>query len=108
MANTRVGIVLCPNISSGGTVADFSANGRMGAVSIYNAGPDPVYFSFDAAPASAALQNGVRRLLIGEAYNVEDMTFVTVGLIIAAGKAAQVQIEAWPRAGGAGGSGALG
>lgn len=105
MSNPYVPVFIPASVTPAGVTVDFSSVGRMGAISIYNAGPDPIFFSLDSVPASAAIQNGVRRLLIGETWNVEDTTFLTVSLITAGGQAAVAQIDGWQRAGGAGGSG---
>lgn len=103
MANTAIPISLPASVTDAGVVIDFSAVGSMGRVSLINRGPDPVYFEFDGAPPSAAIQNGVISLQeVGNAFNAGSMFFTTIGLVTGLGLTAVVEIVAWQSSGGAG------
>ena len=106
MSNIYLPIVIPVSVPAGGIVTmDFSAVGRMGAISLRNAGPNETFLSFDATPPTAAVQTGVVRLQMNEALNLENFAFTTVGFRNAAAQTSVVESVAFQRPGPTSGGG---
>jgi hypothetical protein len=103
-------IIIPITVTAAGVVIDFSAVGRMAAISLENADPTvEVFGAFDGMPPTAALQNGVFGLdpAVNPILNLENITFVTIGLKTSGGTAV-VQAIAFQRPGGGTGGGGFG
>jgi hypothetical protein len=104
-------IIIPITVTEFGVTIDFSAVGRMAAISLENDdAANEVFAAFDGMPPTPALQNGVFGLnpAVNPILNLENITFVTVGLKTAAGKTAVVQAIAFQRSGGGTGGGGFG
>lgn len=111
MSNTAYIPAIIPiTVTPAGVTLDFTAIGRMAAISLSNMDPAVIiYGSFDGMPPSAALQNGVFALdpTINPILNLENIAFGTIGLKVAAGSAV-LQALALQRPGGGTSGGGFG
>jgi len=108
MANTTLPIVRPASVVPAGVTISFIAVGRMGRVSMINRGPNTAFARFDGTPPSAAIQDNVISLNVGDAFNVGNTFFTTIGLLVAAAESAVVEIVAFQSSGAQGeGSGFL-
>ena len=101
MADPRVPIIKYVAATDAGVIADFTAEGNMGAAYIQNRGANPVYVAFDAVPANT---NGDGRLLLeaDRSLNLDDIFFTTVGFRCTAALTANVEVVGLPRPGSSG------